>query len=248
MCQQVCHGGLHFNLRSMGISGELYNLGNYLSERFQRVILNGQTSLWTPIIAGVPQSSIPGLLLFLVYISDLLNELKSRVKLLADGTSLFTVVKDKNESANILNSDLLLISKWAYNWKMFFNPDLSKPAQEVPFSRKTKIQIDSTKRFNNIQVERASHHKHLGVLLDEKLNLKQHIDTTVLKGISVIKKLRHSLPRKSLMRIYKAFLRSLIDYGNIIYDQPQNESFCEKLESLQYKAALALTGAIQGIS
>ena len=89
MCQQVCHGGLHFNLRSMGISGELYNIGNYLSDRFQRVILNGQTSLWTPIIAGVPQSSIPGLLLFLVYISDLLNELKSRVKLLADGTSLF---------------------------------------------------------------------------------------------------------------------------------------------------------------
>ena len=50
------------------------------------------------------------------------------------------------------------------------------------------------------------------------------------------------------MTIYKAFLRSLIDYGDIIYDQPQNESFCEKLESVQYKAALAITGAIQGTS
>ena len=50
------------------------------------------------------------------------------------------------------------------------------------------------------------------------------------------------------MKIYEAFLRPLMFYGNIIYDQPQNESFCEKLESLQYKAVLALTGAIQGIS
>ena len=53
---KVWHEGLLFKLRSMGISGELYNLlGNYLSDRFQRVILNGQTSLWRPVIAGVPQ-------------------------------------------------------------------------------------------------------------------------------------------------------------------------------------------------
>ena len=56
------------------------------------------------------------------------------------------------------------------------------------------------------------------------------------------------MPRKSLITIYKAFLRPLIDYGDIIYDQPQNESFYEKLESVRYKLALAITGAIQGSS
>ena len=56
------------------------------------------------------------------------------------------------------------------------------------------------------------------------------------------------MPQKSLLTIYKAFLRPLIDYGDIIYDQPQNESFYDKLESVQYKAALAITGAIQGTS
>ena len=56
------------------------------------------------------------------------------------------------------------------------------------------------------------------------------------------------MPQKSLMTIYEAFLRPLIDYGDIIYDQPQNESFCEKLQSVQYKAALAITSVIQGIS
>ena len=63
-----------------------------------------------------------------------------------------------------------------------------------------------------------------------------------------MKKLRHSLTRKSLLTIYKAFLRPLVDYGDIIYDQPQNEPFCEKIESVQYRAALAITGAIQGTS
>ena len=163
--------------------------------------------------------------------------MKSIAKLFADGTSLFTIVKDKNESADVINNDLLLISKWVYDWKMLFNPDPKKPVQEVS--------------LNNNHVERASYQKHLGIILDEKLNFKRHIDNAILKfdkGISVIKKLRHGLPRKSLITIYKAFLRPLIDYGDIIYDQLQNESFCEKLESVQYKAALAIPGAIQGTS
>ena len=100
-----------------------------------------------------------------------------------------------------------------------------------------------------MSVERASHQKHLGIYLDEKLNFKMHIDTVsckVNKGISVIKRLRHTLPRKPpLLTIYKAFLRP---HGNIIYDQPSNEPFCEKLELVHSKATLAITGAIQGTS
>ena len=188
---KVWHEGLLFKLRSMGISDELYNLlGNYLSDRFQMVILKEQRASWKPVVAGVPQGSILVPLLFLAYINDSPNGLKSNAKLFADDTSLFTTVKDKNESANTLNNDLLLISKWAYNWKMVFHPNPSKPAQEVLFSRKKKNQIHPTISFNNIHVERASHHKHLGILLDEKLNFKQHIDTTILKiskGIPVIK-------------------------------------------------------------
>ena len=110
--------------------------------------------------------------------------------------TLFTIVKDKNESANIINNDLLQISKWAYDWKMLFSPDPNKPAQEVLFSRKNKVQVHPTINLNNIQVERTSYQKHLGILHDEKLNFKQHIDSVIPKinkGISVIKKLRHSL-------------------------------------------------------
>ena len=68
------------------------------------------------------------------------------------------------------------------------------------------------------------------------------------RGIAVIKKLRYSLPQKSLITIYKALLRPLLDYGDITYDQPHNKSVCKNLESVQYKVALAITGAIQGTS
>ena len=155
---KVWHEGLLYKFKSMGISEELYNLlENYLSGRFQRVVLNGQTSSWKPVLAGVPQDSILGPILFLVYINDLPNELKSNAKLFADDTSLFTVVKDKNESGNILNNDLQSISRWAYKWKMLFNPDPKKPAQEVLFSRKNQIQNHPIISLNNIQVERSSH-------------------------------------------------------------------------------------------
>ena len=102
--------------------------------------------------------------------------------------------------------------------------------------------------LNNIPVVHSPYQKRLGLILDEKLNFKQHIDNAISKiteGIAVIKKFRYSLPRKSLITIYKAFLRPLIDYGDTIYEQPQNESFCEKLKSVQYKVALAITGAIK---
>ena len=78
------------------------------------------------------------------------------------------------------------------------------------FQKKKKIQVHSTISFNNVQVERVSYEKHLGILLDEKLNFKQHTDSAISKvnkGISVIKKLKHNLPRKSLVTIYKAFFR-----------------------------------------
>ena len=94
---------------------------------------------------------------------------------------------------------------------MLFNPDPNKPTQEVLFSRKNKVPVHPTINLNNIQVERTSYQKHLGILFDEKLNFKQHIDSVIPKinkGISVIKKLSHSLPQKSLLTIYKAFFEA----------------------------------------
>ena len=127
---------------------------HYLTDRFQRVLLNGRCLAWQPVLARVLQESILGSLFFYfffnIYINDLPDGLKSNVALLADGTSLFSVVKNKEESASDLTNDLGTISKWAYNWKMSFNPDPKKSTQKVLFSRKNSNISHPIIYFNNV--------------------------------------------------------------------------------------------------
>ena len=131
------HEGLLYKLKSYGISGPLLNLiKSFLTNRFQRVLLNGQTSNWKNILAGVPQGSILGPLLFLIFINDIPEGIQSNIKIFADDTSIFSVMKDRISASITLNKDLYLISKWAYSWKMSFNPDPSKQATEIVFSKK----------------------------------------------------------------------------------------------------------------
>ena len=129
----VWHDGLIFKLKQNGICGSLIKLfGNYLRNRKQRVVLNGFYSDYSIIESGVPQGSVLGPLLFLIYINDLEKNIRSNVKFFADDTMLFSIVKDPVVSANILNNDLDII----YQWKMEFNPDPTKQATEVLFSCK----------------------------------------------------------------------------------------------------------------
>ena len=111
-------------------------LVDFLNNRKQRVVLTGQSSNWVDVKAGVPQGSIMGPLLFLIDINDLPEVLITNAELFADDTSLLWVVRDIAASTKELNNDLRNISKCAYQWKMIFNPDLTKQAQEVIFSRK----------------------------------------------------------------------------------------------------------------
>ena len=114
-------------LKGYGINGKaLELLENYLTNRQQRVILNGQSSSWLDINAGVPQGSVLGPLLFLIYINDLSDNLISVSKLFADDTSIFSTVLDINKSSDDLNKDLNTIKDWAFQWKMSFNPDPNK--------------------------------------------------------------------------------------------------------------------------
>ena len=100
-------------------------------------------------------------------------------------------------------------------------------------------------------VARSSCQKHLGIYLDEKLNFSNNTKENISKankGIGTLRKLYKVLPRNDLITIYKSFIRPHLDYGAIIFDQPENESFCKKIESVQYNAALAITASIQATS
>ena len=134
---RVWHKGLLYKIKNFGIEGKLFNLiESFLSDRYQRVTINGQTSNWLPIKAGVPQGSILGPLLFLSFINDLPEGLNSNVKLFADDTAIFSTVNTPMETANELMHDLEQIRNWAIQWKMLFNPDQTKQIKEVVFSKK----------------------------------------------------------------------------------------------------------------
>ena len=109
-----------------------------MSCRKQRHVLAGQHLSWADVKAGVPQGSVLGPLLFLSYIYDLPNGLNSNVKLFADDTSLFSVVHNITDSANLLNSNLSKINEWALQWKMSFNPDPIKQAQEITVAKRQR--------------------------------------------------------------------------------------------------------------
>ena len=168
---KVWHEGLLLKLRLNRISGNLLKImEDFLANRYHRVVLNGQVFKWAAVKAGVPQGSILGPLLFLMYINNLSNELSSNPRLYGDDTFLFSVVRDTNLSANALNNDLRKINNWAYQWKMSFNPGPSKQAQEVISSRKIKKPSQPVLIFNNNHVIQTSFQKHLGLILDEKLS------------------------------------------------------------------------------
>ena len=244
--------GLVSKLKHNTIFGELFHiLFDFLSNRKQRVVLNGQNSSWANVHAGVPQGSILGPLIFLIYISDLSDNLTSNAKLFADDTSLFSVVHDVNTSAKELNDDLKKVNDWAFQWKVSFNPDRSKQAEEVIFSWISKRSTHPPLVFNNNNVSQTYSQKHLGVILDFKLTFEEHLNNVlakVNKAVGLLRKLRNILPRTTLVTIYKAFIRPHLDYGDVLYDQAFNNSFKEKLESVQYNVFLALTGAISGAS
>ena len=158
----------------------------------------------------------------MIYIINLTEDLSTNAKLFADDISLFSVIHDIQTSANNLNKDLERKSNWVTQWKINFNPDTTKQAQEVIFSRKLKKTVHPPLLFNNASVTRTSSQKHLGIILDNQLKFDDYIKMVlrkISKTIGLLRKLHNFLRRAALITIYKPFIRPHLDYGDILYDQ-----------------------------
>jgi len=138
---KVWHRGVLYKLQQAGIRGNLLSfLSNYLTDRKQKVIIPGAHSSPMEILAGVPQGSILGPLMFLVYINDIIADIQAHIHLFADDTSLFMVVNSPNETAAVLQADIDKISSWADKWLVSFSPSKS---ESMLISRKIKKNIAS---------------------------------------------------------------------------------------------------------
>ena len=133
---KIWHEGILFKLKPIGVNGKMLTLHtNNLHERYQRVVLYEETSLWELVKSGVPQESVLGPLFFLICINDLTDNLESNCKISADDTSLFYKVLDKHVSPATLNKEL--INNQAFQWRIKFNPDQNEQANETYISIKS---------------------------------------------------------------------------------------------------------------
>ena len=204
----------------------------------------------------MPQGSILGPLLFLIYVNDLTENLKCSVKLIADDTLFFTVVHDPNLAARDINHDLDQIALWSHNWRMSFNPDPLKQAVELVFSKKKVNTNHPAILFNASPVSTVDQHKYLRIILDSKLSFSSRIQAAInkaRKAIGMLKFMSKYLPRNTQNDLYKLYVRPHQDYGDVFYHLPQREDGSEncmmsRLESVHYFTALAVTGAWKGTS
>ena len=158
---RVWHAGLLVKLQAAGVTGSVHAwFADYLSDRKQRVVLPGALSDWTNIRAGVPQGSILGPLLFLLYINDIVQDIGSNIRLFADDTSLFIIVDDPVTAAGFINTDLDKISNWASTWLVTFNPSKT---ETLLFSRKINRPLHPPVFMQNQQISEVDSHKHLGL-------------------------------------------------------------------------------------
>ena len=245
---RVWHKGLLFKLRQSGISGALLSwLTDYLSERKQCVVLSGTKSDTVSVTAGVPQGSILGPLLFLVYINDIVQDIRSPIRLFADDTALYIIVNDPIAAAALLNDDLAKIHTWAEHWLVSFNP---AKTETLLFSRKVNKPVHPPVVLNNIQINTVTTHRHLGVTLSSSCSWHDHIQSTKQKAwqrINIMRSYKFILDRKSLEIFYTTFIRPLVEYADVVWDNISKADEGD-LEKIQHEAARVISGATRLVS
>ena len=241
---KVWHKGLLYKVERIGIGGNLLSLLNsYLTGRKQRVVINGCRSSDLELKAGVPQGSVLGPLLFLIYINDIVDEVSSDSYLFADDTCIFRPVLNGsvNETIDNINEDLRNIHTWARQWLITIN---ASKTVAMFFSRKRLPSALPQIFLGTTPLERVDHHKHLGIILSSNLSWGKHIESITSKcnrKLGIFKRFKYRWSRSSLELCYKSFVRPILEYGNILFDNCTVEE-SNSLESVQLEAARIATG------
>ena len=240
---RVWHKGLLHKLQSFGIKGVLLKwFESYLTDRQQRVVISGSCSEWIHIKSGVPQGSILGPLLFLIYINDIVDNIRSDILLFADDTSLLKPITDPDQSIQDINSDLQLLKDWSEQWLVNFNPTKTK---YMIFTKKLQKVNYKALYLGEQKIDKVSNHKQLGITFADDLSWDNHINQICTKAstkIDAIKRLPSNISPLTKLNIYTTFIRPLLEYGSVLYDSC-TDILSDKLEHVQRQALLAITRA-----
>ena len=211
----VPHQRLLLKLASYGITGNILKwTESFLTDRSQVVRIGDIKSNHAKVTSGIPQGSILGPVLFTIFINDLPDEVLSTCKIFADDTKIYSDAHNNRA----LQNDLYKLQEWSDKWNLYFNVS------------KCKVMHIGNKNPNNtyyMKIEKTSQRiedcqseKDLGITFDNKLTFDRHIDATINKAnqmLGVIKRTFDYLDKDIFLKLYKALVRSHLEYGNIIW-------------------------------
>lgn len=216
----VPHQRLLHKLKGYGIRGKLLSwIREFLSGRKQRVMVNGSMSTWCKVTSGIPQGSVLGPVLFVVFINDLPEVVKSGVALFADDTKIFRQIESEQD-CELLQQDLDALQTWSDEWQLKFHPDKCKNlrvGKDHPNNDYYMVNMDTGIR-QPLQVTHLE--KDLGVYTDDQLRFSDHIQKTVVKANRVLGIIRRSykyLDKDSLLLLYKGLVRPILEYGENVW-------------------------------
>ena len=206
---RVPHKRLVIKLDWQGIRGNVLRwVENILANCFHRVAIQYNFG-WLPVHSGVPQGSVVGPVLFIIYINDLVANLESQASLFADDAKIYRIISTAQDT-EILRSDMVGLKEWSSKWLLTFN---SAKCKVVHFGRQN-TRSDYT--LNGVTLDISAVGKDLGVLISEDLKVASHVAATAGKAnsrVSIIRRNFTYLNWKIVWALYTAIVRPLLDYG-----------------------------------
>ena len=232
---KVPHQRLLAKLAHYGVQGMLLDwIQDFLSNRSQTVVLNNASSDPTKVLSGVPQGSVLGPLLFLLYINDLPRHVSSKVKLYADDTLLYRVINTPND-ISILQADLNSLSQWAQKWQMIFN---ASKCAHLTITHKLSS-FPSKYYICNCAIQQVNSTKYLGVTITNNLSWSEHITKIINKANSIRTFLQRNLSqcqRSVKSACYNTYVRPTLEYASTVWS-PHLLCDINRIEMVQRRSA-----------
>ena len=237
----VAHRRLLGKLSSYGIGGKLHDwVREFVTGRTQIVRVNGSSSKPADVLSGIPQGSVLGPLLFVIYINDITDNLKSDSLLYADDTKIFRRIKSK-EDAEKLQSDLNMLEEWSRKWLLKFHPD---KCHVLTLGKFENIQHTERYRIYDTELDHVFEEKDLGLIVDSELSFSEHISTKVRTANAMVGLIRRSfsyLSGKSFKKLYTAHVRPHLEYAQAAW-APISKKLINMLENVQIRATKLVDG------
>ena len=234
----VPHERLLLKAESYGIQGDVLQwLRAFLVGRKQRVSVNGQVSGWSPVSSGIPQGSVLGPVMFVIYINDLPSSVKhALVRILADDTKMYKGIPSYAVHAEV-QSDFSELENWSDRWQIGFNKGKCN-VMHLGYNNPKHTYYMSDNNNTQVPLSETTAEKDLGVIVDNKLNLHEHVATATKKANSIlgtIKKTFSCLDIVMIKKLFVSLVRPVLEYGNCVRS-PRFKTDITNIEQVQRRA------------